>query len=194
MKYLSSAVFLTLALMLPALPAAASVLIFEGTLSGANENPPVSSPGTGSVEVVLDTTAQTLREIVAFSGLTSNDTAAHIHCCVAFGGNTGVATAVPTLPGFPLNVTSGTFDMTFSLLDPTFYNPAFVTAQGGIAGAEAALVAGIMSTMTYFNIHTVNNAGGEIRSELFPVPEPPSLPLLIAALLSFSVWRRHRGV
>jgi len=32
---------------------------------------------------------------------------------------------VPAFAGFPLGVTSGTYDHTFSLLDPTFYNPAF---------------------------------------------------------------------
>jgi hypothetical protein len=44
--------------------------------------------------------------------------------------------------------------------------------------AEAALAMGIEDEMTYFNIHTVNNPGGEIRSELFPAPEPASLILL----------------
>ena len=32
---------------------------------------------------------------------------------------------MPAFAGFPLGVTSGTYDHTFSLLDPTFYNPAF---------------------------------------------------------------------
>ena len=49
------------ALMLPVGPAAASLLFFESTLSEANEVPPVVSLGTtGSVAVVLDTTALTL--------------------------------------------------------------------------------------------------------------------------------------
>src|SRR5215472_11341278 len=133
MKYVPFALFVAAAAMLQVPPAAATVLVFEGTLTGANEVPPVSPAGTGFVEVLLDTTAHTLREEGSFSMLTSNDTMGHIHCCVPLGTNTGIATVAPALPGFPLGVTSGTFDLTVSLLDPTIYSPAFLTAQGGTA-------------------------------------------------------------
>jgi hypothetical protein len=46
---------------------------------------------------------------VVFSGLTTPNTAAHIHCCVASPGTTGVATTVPTFMGFPTGTTSGTY-------------------------------------------------------------------------------------
>jgi hypothetical protein len=40
--------------------------------------------------------------------------------------------------------------------------------EGGLPQAEAALIAGIEAGQSYFNIHTLNNPGGEIRSQLFP--------------------------
>ncbi len=191
-----TALAIAIALMLPVPAAYAIPITFVGSLTGANEVPPVPSPGTGLATVVVDSTAQTLQVNVAFSGLTSNDNAAHIHCCAPLGTNAGVATTVPAFPGFPLGVTSGSYSsVVFDLTQPTIYNPAFVTLQGGtIPLAEAALIAGIQNGTTYLNIHTVNFPGGEIRGQLEPVPEPTTLLLLSITLtgLGLARWRRHR--
>jgi CHRD domain len=211
MRYIAL-VTLAAALMLPAAAARAIPMTFGGILSGANEAPPNNSPGAGSVAVVLDPTAQTIQIIASFFGLTTNVTAAHIHCCQTTLGTPPtvmVATQMPTFgfntpQQFPLGVTQGTYlSPLFSLLDPTFYNPDFVTAKGGtIAGAENALITGIENGLTYFNIHTTQFPGGEIRTQLLPlggvpVPGPivgtglPGLILACGVLLALARRRRQ---
>src|SRR5260370_18968189 len=120
---------------------------------------------------------------------------AHIHCCTTlpFTGNAGVATTTPTFPAFPLGVTAGTYTHLFDLTDPGSYNPAFVTAEGSLANAEAALAAGMAAGETYLNIHSTQFPGGEIRGFLAAaVPEPSTLLVAGAPLASLSLLQRRR--
>jgi len=185
------------ALLLPAQAADATPITFTANLIGANEVPPSGSPGSGHATVVLDPVANTLHVDVTFSGLEAGTTMSHIHCCLASPGatgiNVGVATTTPTFPGFPLDVTAGTYSHDFSLLDPGTYNPAFVTLEGGtILSARNALVAGIEAGETYLNIHTTLFPGGEIRG--FLVPEASTLLLLSSGLAGLAgvAWRQRR--
>lgn len=171
----------------------AGIITAVASLAGSNEIPPVSTPGTGSATVTIDTILQTMRVQVIFSGLTAGITGAHIHCCVPQPGNTGVATTLPVFPGFPQGVTSGTYDQTLDLTSAGTYNPSFVTAQGGLAQAEAALINGISNRMTYLNLHTSLNPGGEVRGVLDVVPEPGTTLLMTAGLGGLLLaWRRRR--
>jgi hypothetical protein len=110
-----------------------------------------------------------MRVQATFSGLLAGVTASHIHSATAVAGTgtAGVATAVPTFPGFPSGVTSGTYDQTFNMLLASSYNPSFVTNNGGTpASAWTALRAGISAGKAYLNIHSTIFPGGEIRGFL----------------------------
>lgn len=184
----------------------AATLSTSATLAGSNENPANASPGTGTAFVILDTTAHTLRINVTFSGLTANTSAAHIHCCISAPNNAGVATAVPAFPGFPLGVTSGSYNQVLDTTQASTWNATFVTNNGGTtAGAEAALANGLATGQTYLNIHTTALPAGEIRGFLLataPAPVNSAIPtlsewgliflaLLIAGAAYWNVRRRR---
>jgi hypothetical protein len=173
--------------------AKADQVVLTATLTGAQEVPPSGSPGIGSALVTFDTVTNLLTVNVSFAGLVSPTIASHIHCCTPPGANALVATPVPTFPGFPLGVTTGTYLQTFDMSLASSYNPAFITAHGGtVAGAQAAFVAGLLSGQTYLNIHTTQFPGGEIRGQLQPVPEPATMLLLATGIFGAAGTLRKR--
>lgn len=178
---------------------AAFAQVFTATLDGSQESPSVSTAGTGAGTATFDPMTNMLTVDVSFSGLTGNTTNSHIHCCFSDppSRNAGVAVGfVPT--GFPLGVTSGTYNATFDLLNSSIYTTAFLNDFGGgtAAGARDALLAGMTDGTAYFNIHTSSFGGGEIRGDITQVPEPSTLTLLGVggAAIAWGALRRRRRV
>jgi hypothetical protein len=194
MKYSSLvAAFLFAALAMPA----AAQSVYTAVLSGPAEEPPNTSPATGTATVTINTDNSTMQVQETFSGLVAPTTVSHIHCCTGtpLGGIAPPATTVPTLPGFPVGAISGAYDHTFDMTNPSSYNAAFVTDHGGNAsGAFAALVEGLNSGRAYANIHSEAYQAGEIRGFLTLVPEPESYAMLLAGLGIISILTRRRRV
>lgn len=81
---------------------------------------------------------------VAYSGLTAEATAAHIHGPARPGENSGVLIAIDN-------------DGTDSPIEGMINNPS------------ASALGHIISNLGYFNIHTEANPGGEIRGQILPI-------------------------
>jgi hypothetical protein len=138
--------------------ARADIIGLTATLTGAQESPPNTSPGTGSAALVLNTTAATLVSAVTFSNLTGTTTSADIE------DKSGVI--LHALPTIPTGVTQGNFTDIWT-------------------GLTAANIAALENGGAYVNIRTSAFPGGEIRGLIVSaaVPEPGPLVLLGTGLL-----------
>jgi hypothetical protein len=106
-------------------------------------------------------------------------------------------TQVPLFENFPTGVMSGSYDRTFDLSSLSFYNPAFVTAQGGTSdAARSAFLASLEGGKAYFNLHSSEFPGGEIRG-FFQAPDGGAtlalLSLGLAGMGGVRRWLRSRS-
>jgi hypothetical protein len=155
--------------------------------------------GTGTGSLTYDNIARTLTVASTFSGLSGNTNNAHIHAPTTLAGTGTVGVAVPFAlggSGFPLGVTSGSYNTVLNLALDSTYNANFRNTFGGgtAAGAEAALIASFNAGTAYYNIHTTTFGGGEIRAFATPVPwETDALPVVGTTLLfGFGIWRKNK--
>lgn len=129
-----------IAVVVLAFSGAARAETFFAYLSGAQENPAVATSATGYARVVLNESTQTINYTVVYTGLSSAQTAGHIHTA-ALGVNGPVTIGFAVVGG-----TAGT-----------------ITGSSAITAPQ---IATLRAHGMYVNIHTTNNAGGEIRGQL----------------------------
>jgi hypothetical protein len=131
---------------------ASATTVLTGFMTGAQEVPPTGSPGTGGCRVVLDETTGALTMTGSFSGLAGTATAAHIH------GPAPVGMSAPVLIGATFTAaTSGQIGIASGTLTPS-------------------QVTDMLNGLTYCNVHSTVNGGGEIRGQLTVAPGSPAMP------------------
>ncbi len=119
--------------------ASADIETYTAYLQGANEVPAVTTPATGTAVLTIDSEATpSIALHIEFSGLTSNQTAAHVY----YGA-----------PG-----TNGSLEFTLPVGNPVDTSLAPVGLMG-----HAFFASALFSDSLYLNIHSENFPDGEIR-------------------------------
>jgi hypothetical protein len=137
------------------------------TLTGYEEVPALSTPGSGEFRLQLNKAGDALSYTLTFSGLESDATQAHIHfenrtnngqivvfLCSNLGNGPAGTQACPAA--------GGTITGTIMAADVG----GGAAGQGLAAGEFAEFVNAIRAGATYVNVHSVNRPTGEIRAQL----------------------------
>ncbi len=139
------------------------------TLTGYQEVPALSTPGTGEFRAFVNRSGQEIRYRLTYGDLESPATQAHIHfenatnnggIVVFLCTNLGNAPAGTSPPACPAD--GGTVTGT---LRPADVGPG-AQAQGIAPGEFGELVDAIRAGATYVNVHTTGRPTGEIRAQL----------------------------
>ena len=122
----------------------AAPMDFTVALSGAQQVPPVMSPGSGSAKLTYDAATEMLTWSVTYSGLSSDVTMAHFHGPAMAGKN-------------------GPVEIWISKKGSAVTSP--ITGEVKLTPDQAKqLMAGEM----YINVHTKDHPAGEIRGQVMP--------------------------
>jgi hypothetical protein len=138
------------------------------SLDGAQEVPPVATPGTGTGYMTYDDVSNLLSWDISFSDLIGTTTDAHFHGPAAPGVSAGVQVPI----SIPLGVTSG-----------------MANSSATISDAQEIQ---LLSDLWYINIHTSFRTGGEIRGQVQVVPIPAAAWLFGSGLLGLVALARRR--
>jgi hypothetical protein len=149
-----AAIFLAVAALAAAPASVMAAEPFSAALTPEAEVPPATSDGSGSATATINDEGTEIAYEVTYSGLTGPVLAAHIH----FGAADEAGGVI-----FPLAHGASPFSGTLTEAD-------FTPLDGGPQTFAEGLDA-IRAGMTYINVHTEANQGGEIRGQLRELPD-----------------------
>lgn len=175
------------------LPSARGAILFQATLTGDREVPPVVTTASGSATLSLNDAQDRLEISISLSGLdldgtqspgTSDDNvvAAHIH--LAPVGVNG-----PIVFGFVGPNSDTNFDLVIDPVAGTIFS-AWDFFEG-LGTTLTDQLANLTGNLLYINVHTLAHPGGEIRGQIFRVPEPSVLALAGFAIAVLMFCRRR---
>jgi hypothetical protein len=185
MKFLQTLPLSLALFVLAASPAGAAVYEFGAILSGAEEVPPVETIGNGEALVLFDDETGDFTWNLIFQDLSSpigvDSPTAHIH-----SGGIGVngPVVIPLDGDGGIIIGNGkTEGIYFGAVDTD-------EIEGG-----ADIVSDLFAGNLYFNLHTTNNPGGEIRGQILPafitVVPVPAAAWLFASALGLLGWLKR---
>ena len=128
----------------------AQVVEFRATINASQEVPATASSATGSAIMLYDVVANTFDLIVSITGMTNTATASHIHEAAA-GSNGAVVTGLGS---------EAVYTRSGNTLTTTFRG---VTHTGDKLK--------LLQNGAYYNIHSAQFPGGEIRGQLIARPK-----------------------
>jgi hypothetical protein len=132
-----------------ALTSRAQVIELRANLNAAQETPASTSPATGTAIMLYDVGTNKFDLIISITGMANSATLSHIH-----EGPPGVAAPfVVDLGGEAVYTRSGN-NLTATFHERTYTGDKLKLIQGG----------------AYYNIHSAQFPGGEIRGQLIPRP------------------------
>lgn len=135
------------------------LVTFKATMNGPSEVPATTSAGTGTFTATFDTSTKIFTYDVTFTGLTSAAILAHIH------GPATTTQAAGTTVDFS-SLAGATFDLggTLGKGHGAVVLSASTSITSGMNGDSLKKL--LFAGLTYVNIHTANNSGGEIRGQI----------------------------
>jgi hypothetical protein len=144
---------------------------FAAHLIGYEEPPSVSTTGRGEVAITVAIDDMSFEYELVFSDLAGDVTQAHIHLAQP-GVNGGISVwlcGTASLPGPAGTPSCGGPKAGMAkgvVMASTVIGPA---GQGIDPGEFGELLAAMRAGVTYANVHSTRNTGGEIRGQITPV-------------------------